>query len=154
MQPSSISLCLKAFLTWLYTNVIAAVCYLFYMLASGTLEPLSSVISFDALGMIILLGLVFSSPALLFLIPALYMMHMFRHWQAKLAYAIGIVLFLCLVVILFFFQFFDVPDRDKHGIIIFLLPYIIGSVISFLLVARKLIVTDRTGITDSHPEKI
>jgi hypothetical protein len=157
MNTSFLSLTRQALLIWLSTNAIASAIYSLYMFAAGALEPLSSISSTDTLLAVALVGLVFSSPVILFLIPAIHVLNMLRRKRQKVVYIIGITLFLCLGVILFFFRFFGIPDREKLQVIVFLLPYIAAAGISFFLVTRKLIMKDLVAITDNstvHSEKI
>lgn len=136
----------KSLLTWLCTNAIAAISYCIYILVSGGTEPLSS---FAMCGLIVLVGLVFSFPANAILVPGLYILMMLRHKLARVAYVVTLVLLLSLVVILYFFQFFDVPNDEWADIIVFLLPYVIGAEISFIVVARKLIFGELAPIPSS-----
>jgi hypothetical protein len=150
-------LIIQAVTIWLITNAIASALYTLHMFATGSLKPLTGIASSDTLIAVVVLGLIFSFPATLFLMPGLYMLSMFRHTRTKMAYAFGIVLFLCLCVILVFFMFFDVPNRDKPEIVIFLLPYIIAAEVSFFFVAWKLIVrnpTETTYASGGHSQKI
>lgn len=147
----------QALLIWLSTNAIASLMYALYMFTTRSFEPLSEITSSDTLIAVIVLGLAFSFPVILFLVPGLYVLGMLRHTRDKVAYALGIILVLCLGVIVFFFMFFDVPDRDKPGILLFLLPYIIAAEISFFVVARKVIIRNLTAMTQAstgEPQKI
>lgn len=151
-EPAFTFVAVKSLLIWVWTNIIAAVSYCIYMLASGNIEPLSS---FAMFGLIIVVGLVFSFPANLFLVPALYLLNMFRNKWYRLAYSIGIVLFVCWMVILFFTKYFNISTDERTDIITFLLPYIIGAEISFVAVVRKLIFEDLATVPSSNPsEKI
>lgn len=156
-NPSFTFVAAKSLLIWLYTNLIAAVSYCIFMLASGGLEPLSSIISFTTFAAIIMLGLVFSFPANLVVVPALYLLDMLRSKWYRLAYSIVIVFLSSLLVIVCFFRYFDVPNAEWPEIITFLLPYIIGAEISFIVVGRKLIfglATEMPRVSTHHPEKI
>ena len=145
-QPTFATFASKSLLTWLHTNLIATISYGLYVLLTGGVEPLSSFVSFGA---IIAVGLAFSFPVNLILVPGLYVLMMLRQKPVRVAYAITLVFFLCLVVILYFFQFFDVQKDEWAYIIVFLLPYIIGAEISFIVVARKLIFGDLATIPSS-----
>lgn len=151
-EPAFTFVAVKSLLIWVWTNIIAAVSYCIYMLASGGREPLSTLAMF---GVILLVGLVFSFTANIFLVPALYLLNMFHNKWYRLAYSIGIVLFVCWMVVLFFTQYFNVPMNERTEIIVFLSPYIIGAEVSFIVVARKLIFGDLATIPSTNPsEKI
>ena len=145
----------KSLLIWLYTNVIAVICYWIFVLVD--FHDLDLLSSLERIGVITLVGLVFSFPANLLLMPALYLLNMFRRKWYRLAFSIAIVLFMCWMVILIFTQYFNISSRERTDMIVFLLPYIVGAEISFILVGRKMIFGDLTGNTNApthHSEKI
>jgi hypothetical protein len=137
MKKNFLKLFRQSLLIWLATNSLAAFCYHTLTLLGHNYEPFICIECAGTLGMILLLGLAFSSPSNLLLIPILYFLNGIPGKNKKIAWSITSILFLCNVVVFFFFKVFHIPTSERTEILLFLLPYIVGGMISFLFISRK-----------------
>src|SRR5687768_13629565 len=117
----------RAFLIWLTTSILAS---LINWLNQTTGLGLPEVI---------LLSLIFSLPALIFLMPVLYLLESIGDQKHRILYSFVSVLTLCLMVVLVFLQITNRFSIDKTTIINLLMPYFFAAEASFFIIARKLI---------------
>jgi hypothetical protein len=100
-------------------------------------EPFICIECTGTLGIILLLGLAFSSPSNLLLIPTLYFLNSIPGKNKRIVWSVTSILFLCIVVVSFFFKVFHIPADTRAEILLFLLPYILGAMTSFFLISKK-----------------
>jgi hypothetical protein len=86
-----------------------------------------------------ILSLLFSLPALFFLIPNFYLLNSVIGKNNRIIYAIISILMLCLVVVVVFLIFTDGYSFEKGMLFRLLLPYILSAEISFFLFAGRFI---------------
>lgn len=91
---------------------------------------------------VIAISLVFSLPALVFLIPNFYVLHSLTGKYKRVAYALASILILSLIVIYIFLEFTKGYHFPDGLLIVLLLPYMLSAELSFFLIARKLILAE------------
>jgi hypothetical protein len=127
----------QSILIWLATNGIATFSYLSLTLAGFKFEPFICFECTGTLGFILLIGLAVSSPVNLFLTPLLYILNSIAGRSKKIVGGVTIILFLCVAVIIFFLQLFHISGPERFDIVFFLLPYVVGALVSFMLISKK-----------------
>jgi hypothetical protein len=88
---------------------------------------------------ILILSLVFSAPSVFFLIVNLRLLACLPHQPQRIVHAIISIFLVCLVVIRIFLWVIDGYPLETHQIILLLAPYVVAAQVSFLFVARNLI---------------
>ena len=89
---------------------------------------------------IVILSLVFSAPATVFLIPNFYLLRGMRKLGQRIGYSFLSVLLLSLLIISLFLLLIKGYPLTRQQLAALILPYIIAAEISFFVVAMKIII--------------
>lgn len=143
---------LNAFLIWLWTNVIGAVIYLLICFAQFLLcNDCGDELPFAFI--IIILSLLFSTPAIPLLIPMLWPLTVNVPTPVKAIYGFTIVLILCIVIIALCFSLYGVEFRNILSALISIFsPYVFAAEVSFFAVAMKMILNRPSAPKDFSTE--
>lgn len=118
---------LKSILIWLSTNLLGS-----------TFHWINETIGLSLLD-VTALSLIFSLPALAFLIPNFYVLKAVSGKYKRFAYATLSTLALSLIVTYVFWEFTRDYNFPDGLLIVILLPYMFAAELCFFLIARKVI---------------
>jgi hypothetical protein len=138
------------FLTWLLTNLIAAMLYLTAANMGVRFDPFLCDECYGMLYYVILFGLVFSAPFSIF-IPLIFA-GLGRIVDPKKRLTAGVLLIscICAIVIVTFISLFGTDGYLTITIVTFLLPYVFAAMASFMVIGRKVFFSKGTSI-NTHP---
>ena len=123
---------------WIVTNLIATVIYIIYMIIFVGYDTIIYGPGMNRLLFAVALGLLFSYPAVLLLLPVLSWVNGITSRIKSIFCAILSVLGICVLIIIWVFIVYDTPLRDQPFIVFVLLPYILSAEISFFVIKRKM----------------
>jgi hypothetical protein len=96
-------------------------------------------------GQVVILSLVFSTPALICLFPILYFLQSISTLGKRIVFAIASVLLSCIIVIAIFLGITRHYPFEEFQLTYLLLSYVISAELSFFLVAQKLIFSKKSS---------
>jgi hypothetical protein len=128
----------QPFIIWVFTNLAGG----FYLIINNDVGQF--------MYYVILLGMLWSSPTMLLLIPILGLMKKIKAYHWKIIYAIVSICFVCAIVILSVFVIFDLSYSDRLYAITLLWPYVIAAEMIFFLVTWKKNYTSEKLLTIPH----
>lgn len=126
-------------LTWLATNVLAAICYLFAKILGVQFDPFLCSECNNLLVFILFFGLIFSAPFTL-LLPFIYgLIEKIRYRAYRIFVGLALIFFTCSIVIGTFLHLFGTDGFGYLTVITFLLPYVISAELSFLFIGKNIL---------------
>lgn len=123
----------RSLLIWLATHVFAMTIYFIGAFAITDHSPIYVDSNYTFLFIILFVGLLFSSPVIVFLIPLVYSLTEIESRIRRLLYGGLSILVLCALVVYAFCVLYGLSSPEIPSIIIFLLPYVIGAELSLLI---------------------
>ncbi len=128
----------QSFAIWLSTHILTFVVFILATRAGIYFEPVLCDQCGTTLLYAVLIGMVLSSPVIILLMPALYLVDNLQLIRMRMIFGFMVILILSAIVIVSFVAFFD-PRREQPHLVLFLAPYAVMAEVSFFLVARKAI---------------
>jgi hypothetical protein len=129
----------QAFLIWLATNSLAALCFVAATFAGIHFEPVLCDQCSTTLFYAVIIGFVFSSPVILFLIPSLYIISEFAAVRKRILVGFILIAGLSASVIITFISFVGFSSAEQPKVILFLLTYLVTAEIAMFTIGRKTI---------------
>jgi hypothetical protein len=130
----------QSLMIWLTTNLVAIFIYVIAPLLHIEFDPYICLKCSDTMFVyIIAIGLLFSFPVIFFLIPNLYVLSRISSLKGRKTYAVSSMLLICFIVIIAFVNTVGTDGHSAGKVIVFLLPYVLGAIFSFFIIARNLI---------------
>jgi hypothetical protein len=130
----------QALSIWLITNVIAIFTYIIAPLLHIEFDPYICLKCSDTMfAYVVTIGLLFSFPVIFFLIPNLYVLSRLATSKGRKIYAVVSVLLICFIVIMTFVNTLGTDGHAVSKVVIFLMPYVSGAVVSFYIIAGDII---------------
>jgi hypothetical protein len=128
----------QSLLIWMFTNMSANFLYLLAPLAGIEFKPfLCHECDYLIFGYVAGLGLIFSFPSILFLVPVLYFLTKLKTSNLRLLYATASIITLCVFVIGLFITVMGTDSYSEKTVITFLTPYVFGAAFSFWMMTRN-----------------
>jgi fluoride ion exporter CrcB/FEX len=119
---------------WILTNAFATLLIGLFFLILAFDHPRT--VSWDLILLVGLIGSVFSLPSIAGLIPLLQFVQ--KNHQHKYLHGVVCILGICLLVIAIFLYAFKVGRHDMADVLLFLSPYVVCAVGSFLFVLHRI----------------
>jgi hypothetical protein len=139
-----ISTSVQAFLIWLATNFLAAGCFMVATLAGIHFEPVLCDQCSTTLFYAVIIGLVFSSPVILFLIPSLFIISSLTTVRKKILFSFALIVILSLSVIAAFISFAGFVSAEQPKVLMFLMTYMVMAEVAMFTIGRKQIFGEET----------
>jgi hypothetical protein len=128
----------QAFTIWGSTHVLTSIIFMLATTAGIYFEPVLCSQCGATLLYAILIGMALSSPVIVLLIPALFLIEKFTTVRSRMVFGFLVILFLSAALIIAFVKYFD-AFNDQMPLIMFLAPYALMAELSFFAIARKAI---------------
>jgi hypothetical protein len=127
----------QSFLIWLATNLLAAGCFVVATLAGIHFEPVLCDQCSTTLFYAVIVGLIFSSPVILVLIPCLFIVSTLTSIRKRILFSFVLTAGLSLAVIAVFMSFAGFSSIEQPKVLMFLMPYIVMAEVSMFTIGKK-----------------